>query len=53
MAATARGAYLDNECDTSCVYVPSVSVMLLYCDTRGEYIGFLDGGPEAENPCPA
>lgn len=32
-------------CDDSCVYQRSQAVMVLYCDTRGEYITYVPGGP--------
>lgn len=42
---TAQAAMSAAACDNSCVYGPHQAVMLLYCDTRGEYITFLPGGP--------
>lgn len=33
-----------SDCDDSCVYVPYQAVMVLHCDTRGEYISYLPGG---------
>ncbi len=33
------------ECDDSCVYQRFQAVMVLYCDTRGEYITYRPGGP--------
>lgn len=32
-------------CDDSCVYQRYQAVMVLYCDTRGEYITYQPGGP--------
>jgi hypothetical protein len=32
-------------CDDSCVYQRFQAVMVLYCDTRGEYITYQPGGP--------
>jgi len=38
------------ECDASCVYVPAIAVMVLYCGYRGEYTEFADGGPGQTAP---
>jgi hypothetical protein len=43
-------------CDNRCVYVSAVAVMVLYCDTRGEFTQYTDGGPGQTEPagsCPS